>query len=125
MKSLSFVGFGASEPAVMGDNKGIKLRAGIPGRNDDDITWLTVLAWEKDQPGICKALGYMKKGKPFAGVGDIALNSWEKDGNTRTDLQVTLNQFFFLPGGPRDDNADTTKTKSNQAPTTSEEDIPF
>ena len=106
------------------------------GEYQDVTTWFRVTVWDKKAEVAAK---YLQKGSQVYIEGRLKLDEWtDRDGNTRTTLDVTATDMQFVGGagqreaggysGDMDDNmSEPPKTSSAAVGTapSSDDDIPF
>ncbi len=66
------------------------------GEWKEEVTYIGVEVWGK-QAEACSE--YLKKGSPVLIEGRLTLKEWEKDGQKRSQLEVTAERVQFLSGG--------------------------
>jgi len=70
-------------------------------KDREETTFVDLVAWARQAELISE---YCKKGRPLFVEGRLTFDSWEgKDGQKRSRLRVTVENFQFLGGGRRDD----------------------
>lgn len=77
------------------------------GEKKEDVCFVRVVVWGK-QAEACTQ--YLAKGRPVFVEGRLVYRSWEKDGQTRTTLEVRADRVQFLgrgkgPGEPAEEAA--------------------
>ena len=71
---------------------------GGDGQQKEDVCFVDCQAWGKTGEIINQ---YMNKGKPILVEGRLSYDSWEgKDGQKRSRLRVTVENFQFIGGAP-------------------------
>ena len=86
---------------------------GGDGQQREDTCFVDCQAWGKTGEVIAQ---YMVKGKPLLVEGRLSYDSWEgKDGQKRSKLRVTVENFQFL-GGPNDGQQGGGQQQQRQAP---------
>jgi single-strand DNA-binding protein len=100
------------------------------GEPQDSTTWFKVVFWGRQAE---VASQYLSKGKQVYLEGRLSQREWQdRDGNTRTSLEVTGSDLQFI--GPRSDDAPamreerpTTRPPMREQPPepVSEDDVPF
>lgn len=97
------------------------------GDKREETCFVDCTAWGKTGETIAK---FLKKGDPIHLEGRLTFDSWkDQNGNNRSKLKVTIDQFQFV-GGRNENSAAPNPCKANvPAATTvsapSDEDIPF
>ena len=108
------------------------------GESQDVTTWFRVTLWEKKAEVAAK---YLTKGSQVYIEGRLKLDEWtDRDGNTRTTLDVTATDMQFVgSGAPRDtgytpDSPDMDREPASSSaaaaggsstPSSNDDDIPF
>lgn len=76
---------------------------GGDGQQKEDVCFVDCQAWGKTGEIINQ---YMNKGKPILVEGRLSYDSWEgKDGQKRSRLRVTVENFQFIGQGEQDEQA--------------------
>ena len=66
------------------------------GQDGEEVLYVEVVAWGRQAETLDK---YMKKGRPIFVEGRLTLDQWEsKQGEKRSKIRVTLENFQFLGG---------------------------
>lgn len=65
-------------------------------KKDSGPLWLSVSLWGKSADNLTQ---YIKKGKQLVVSGDVDLRSYDKDGETRTELVCNARQVTLMGGG--------------------------
>lgn len=121
--------------ATTGGTEVCSMRLAVNGRRKnasgdwvDDPNFFDVTCFGKQAENCAQ---YLAKGRPVAVSGRLDWREWEKDGNKRQAVQVIANDIQFLGDGKgkREDPPAQTdipaETSNIDAPTASEDDIPF
>ena len=86
---------------------------GADGQQRDDVCFVDCQAWGKTGEIINQ---YMTKGRPLLVEGRLTYESWEnKDGQKRSRLRVTVENFQFL-GGQKDDGSQERRPANTNRP---------
>ncbi len=86
----------------------------------DKTTWLRINAWNRTGEVIAE---HVKKGQQLYVEGELTSEEYQdKDGNTRTSLEVRLENFQFCGGKSTED---APKAKAASAGTDNSSEIPF
>lgn len=116
----------ASQAAVCEFGLAINRRwKGADGQQKEEVCFVDCTAWGKQAETLQK---YVAKGQPLYVQGRLTYQAWEKDGQKRSKLLVTVEQFQFLGGRER---TDAPSPKEKDAPLglptdmPPDEDIPF
>lgn len=105
----------------------------------DATTWFRATFWRQQAEMVAK---FFKKGEPIYLEGKLSTREWQdKEGKTRTSLEVSATNFEFLGVGKKNEESNEeyqqsqTRFPSNQSPSNamaasagssvSDEDIPF
>lgn len=72
----------------------------VEGEKREETTFVDIEAWGRTAEVICE---YFKKGKPIFIEGRLKLDQWEKDGQKRSKLSVTVDSFEFVSDGKKSD----------------------
>ena len=95
----------------------------------DEAHFFDVTLWGKTAESLHK---YLVKGKQVAVDGQLRQSRWEKDGQTRSRVEINATNIQLLGGsGPTQQAAPSEASASNEAPPgepagdTFEDDIPF
>ncbi|MBI4354968.1 MAG: single-stranded DNA-binding protein [Candidatus Omnitrophica bacterium] len=104
------------------------------GEKKEEVCFVRVVVWGKQGENCSK---YLTKGRQVFVEGRLIYRSWEKDGQTRSILEVRADRVQFLnrPGGPPAAGAET-EAPAEEAPAEAEapavaaspegtEDVPF
>jgi len=69
------------------------------GEKKEEVCFVRIVVWGKQGENCSK---YLTKGRQVFVEGRLIYRSWEKDGQTRTTLEVRADRVQFLsrPGGP-------------------------
>lgn len=100
------------------------------GEEKEEVCFFDVLAWGKQAEVICQ---YLKKGNPLLIEGRLKLEQWDdkNTGQKVSKLRVALEQFQFLGGGDRGQqaapraSAARSSTPNSEQPKPEDADIPF
>lgn len=69
-------------------------------KDQEETTFVDLVVWGRGAEVICE---YCKKGRPLFVEGRLTYDSWEsQDGQKRSKLKVTVENFQFLGGRQRD-----------------------
>ncbi len=68
----------------------------VNGRADGDVTYVRCSHWSPG--GVVK---FLTKGKPVIVAGPIRMTTWEKDGETKSSIELSVRQLTLLPGGEK------------------------
>jgi len=98
----SVSGFVAKDPEIKQVGGSTVANFSIPVsskiKGEEKTTWVRIAVWGKRAETIGQ---YVKKGSFLAGVtGVVTERSYEKDGQTRTSLELNASEFAF---GPKQD----------------------
>lgn len=112
--------------AVAGFGMAINRKWSQNGEPKESVCYVDLKAWSKTAELLAQ---YLKKGDPIHVEGRLEFESWEKDGEKRSKLFVTIDSFQFI-GGKRDEaDAPAAKSARKTAPARDEgsayDDIPF
>ena len=66
------------------------------GEKKEDVCFVRVVVWGKQGENCAQ---YLAKGRPVFVEGRLIYRSWEKDGQTRTTLEVRADRVQFLGAG--------------------------
>jgi len=69
---------------------------GQDGEQQESVAFIDCTAWAKAGEIIHQ---YMQKGRPLLVSGRLESRSWEQDGNKRSKVEVTVEDFNFIGGG--------------------------
>lgn len=84
----------------------------VSGRNDS-VTFVDLTFWGKN----AEAAGeYLKKGKPVSVTGRLDTDQWEKDGQKRSKMKVTVESWNFVPYGSKPESDGEAKMQSQKQP---------
>lgn len=71
------------------------------GEKKEDVCFVRIVVWGKQAENCTQ---YLAKGRPVFVEGRLVYRSWEKDGQTRTTLEVRADRVQFL-GRPKGEGA--------------------
>ena len=103
-----------------------KLRLAINKKYKKDDEWKTevryidVNVWGRQAPACAK---YLRKGSKCAVDGELKENSWEKDGETKSKIEVTANFVEFLDKKSEGSSGEGQSSEPSKKPT--DDNIPF
>jgi single-strand binding protein len=81
------------------------------GQNQDQTSFINCVAWGRTSETIAQ---YVKKGSPLLVSGRLDQRSYDdKDGNKRSVVEVTVEDFTFVGGGRADGNTTPTTAPTN------------
>ena len=80
------------------------------GEKKEDVCFVRVVVWGK-QAEHCTQ--YLAKGRPVFVEGRLIYRSWEKDGQTRTTLEVRADRVQFLGRGKSAEGAEPTEAMAD------------
>lgn len=90
-----------ADPRESETSSGTKIANFNVASNDrGETTWIRVAVFGKAAEAC---LAHLSKGSRVCCYGNIKLNEWEKDGETRTNLEMRADDVQFLGGRKRDD----------------------
>ncbi len=72
------------------------------GQRQEETTFVDVTFWGRTAEAVCK---FLSKGRPLFIEGRLKFDSWEKDGQKRSKLSVTGENFEFIDS--RKDSGDS------------------
>jgi single-strand DNA-binding protein len=78
-------------------------KSGDKGERKEEATFLDVKAWGAAGETITK---YLKKGNPIFIEGRLTQESWETNGEKRSKLVITLENYKFISEGKREEKKD-------------------
>ena len=124
--TITAVGYLVRDPEMRTTNGGkkvVSLRVGIsPGRAKTKC-FLDVEFWDKTAE---IANEYLSKGREFLFTGELAMDSWEKDGQKRNKHYIVGRELKFLNSSKKEDGASGGGGQSNSGGDASnDDDIPF
>lgn len=94
---------------------------GQDGQTQEQTSFINCVAWGKPGEVIAQ---YVKKGSPLLVSGRLDQRSYDdKDGNKRTAVEVIVEDFNFVSGGARDENAGATSSSNSKSKDVVIEDI--
>ena len=67
------------------------------GEKKEDVCFVRIVVWGKQAENCTQ---YLSKGRPVFVEGRLIYRSWEKDGQTRTTLEVRADRVQFLGSRP-------------------------
>lgn len=103
--TIDLVGMVARDPEMRYTGEGkavVSFSIPVQERKGGETTWYKVTAWEKQAETINQ---YVTKGTWLWMRGVPKIETWEKDGETKAQLVVTLREFTFC--GSKSDNGNT------------------
>lgn len=118
MNAFAFTGRVVADhqgPREVGQNKVLNFRvASDVGFGDKKTTlWLNCALWN----GRAESLApYLKKGQFVAVSGELSQREYEKDGQTRTSLEVRVNDIDLGPRQSSEGSAGTTSPERDEIP---------
>lgn len=68
-------------------------------RGEEHTDWYRMSVWGKRATAVAP---FLTKGKGVMVMGDLAVRTYQKDGETRVALEVRVSELDFLGGGDRD-----------------------
>ena len=105
----------ASGAAVASFGLAINRRwTGKDGQSRDETLFVDVDAWQRQAEVIAE---HVHKGDGILVEGRLKLDEWEKDGQKRSQLKVTLERFEFMPRGNGDERPPQPAPQSQPAAT--------
>lgn len=69
----------------------------VNGRKDTEPTYVRCSHWKAG--GVAQ---YLTKGKPVVVAGPIRLATWDKDGEVKSAIELSVRQLTLLPGGKKE-----------------------
>jgi len=124
--TITSVGFLAKDPEMRQTSTGknvTTLRVGISPSQAKTKCYIDVVFWEKTAE---IANQYLKKGREFLFTGELAMDTWEKDGQKRNKHYIVGRELKFLNSGKKEDGASGGGGQSNSGGDASnDDDIPF
>lgn len=87
---------------------------------EDEASFFDCAMFGKMAEGVSKYLG---KGKQVSIIGELVQNRWEKDGQSRSKVEIIVNKLQLL--GSKDDSNQSYQKQEQQGPESFEDDIPF
>lgn len=110
--------------------------AGKDGKEGEEVLFVDVTLWGKRGEVVSE---YFSKGDPIFVEGRLTLDTWEKDGQKRSKVKVTAENFEFVSNGRqmstsaedsahgRDSSGDVRggRTHSGESQDVSEDEVPF
>lgn len=96
MNNVSLIGRLGQDPNMQYFESGkvkTSINIAVKGIKKDEITWVSVQAWEKTAELIGQ---YFKKGSLIGISGRLAVDKWEQDGQQRTKTFVIAESIDFL-----------------------------
>lgn len=87
-------------------------------RWEDEASFFDCAMFGKMAEGVSK---YLSKGKQVSIIGELVQNRWEKDGQSRSNVEIIVNKLQLL-GGKDEQKQDR---QEPQGPENFEDDIPF
>lgn len=78
-------------------------KSGDKGERKEEATFLDVKAWGGAGETITK---YLKKGSPIFVEGRLTQESWETNGEKRSKLVITLENYKFISEGKKEEKKD-------------------
>lgn len=107
----------------MAINRVYKLQS---GETKEDTCFVTVVVWRKQAEAVGE---HLKKGDPLFVEGRLQSRSWEtEDKQKRSTIEVVADRIQFLSrgkGGAPSGDPEGEAPAAEEAPTASDEDIPF
>jgi single-strand DNA-binding protein len=110
--TIDIVGLVAKDPELRytGEGKAVcSFSIPVQERKDGETTWYKITAWEKQAETINQ---YVTKGSWLWVRGVPKVETWEKDGETKAQLAVTLREFTFC--GSKSDNGNASEEAPRQ-----------
>ena len=86
---------------------------GKDGGDSEETCFVDCTAWAKTGEVIAE---HLDKGQPIFVEGRLTFEQWEKDGQRRSKLKVTVDQFQFLGSPKRDGQGGPPSVASSRAP---------
>jgi len=121
-------GYLASDPETkkVGDSTLSRFRMCVSPKQAKNACFVDVEFWGRTAEVVGE---YLKKGRPVTVQGELANNTWEKDGKTQNKLYIRGNTFNFLSVGNTDEDGAGSGGGSKQEPAKAaagvDDDIPF
>lgn len=118
MNTLTITGRLGRDPEAFnyGQNKekqGCRFSVAVDRPREDDPDWFQVTAFGQSADF---ALRFLQKGREVAITGDVHLDTWEKDGETRAALDLVANRVEGI--GPRQEDGQPASQRQQAAPKT-------
>ncbi len=73
-------------------------------KDEDRVYFFNCEAWGKTGENIQK---FFSKGKPIIVLGELQVDTWEKDGKKNSATKISVNNFHFVPDGRKADGPDS------------------
>lgn len=86
---------------------------------EDEASFFDCTMFGKMAEGVSK---YLEKGKQVSIIGELVQNRWEKDGQSRSKVEIIVNKLQLLGGK---DEQKQSYQQEPQGPENFEDDIPF
>ena len=86
---------------------------------EDEASFFDCAMFGKMAEGVSK---YLEKGKQVSIIGELVQNRWEKDGQSRSKVEIIVNKLQLLGGK---DEQKQSYQQEPQGPENFEDDIPF
>ena len=68
----------------------------VNGRKDGETTYVRCSHWKAG-----RVSEFLTKGKPVVVAGPVRLATWEKDGEVKSAIELSVRQLTLLPGGKK------------------------
>jgi single-strand DNA-binding protein len=81
------------------------------GRDEKDVSFFDIVTFGKTAE-MCQQ--YLNKGRQVAIIGRLSQNRWEKDGQTRSKVEIIGSNIQFI-GSKRDSNKDNSYSQNYQS----------
>lgn len=91
-------------------------------RDKETTDFITVQAWEKKAEFVNR---YFGKGKPITVIGELRVNTWEKDGQKRSSTYIHATDVQFAFGVPKETPPSPDALNPYVAQASEDEELPF
>ena len=127
MNAIFATGNTGKEPEIRTfEDGGKEARFSIAQRmgKDQETQWIDCRVKGKLVDAV--VIPYIKKGTKLAVVGDLRIDSWEKDGQKRTSTYILVRDIELMGAkNPNDDSENTHKEEKSDLPASDFSDLPF
>lgn len=89
------------------------------GERQDAVDFFDCVAWGKLGETIER---YLNKGRPVLVSGRLSTSSWEQEGQKRSKVEITVEDFNFIGGGDSDGGSNYSASSSSSSDASSSDD---
>lgn len=129
MNSVNLIGNLTRDPEIRRTESGTSIanmRLAINGKRDGDVTYIDVVAFDKQAEACAK---YLTKGRKVAVSGRISYSEWEADDGTKRSKHEVIGRVEFLPIAGASSNGSSQAPSAEPVPVgpggAADEEIPF